>query len=167
VWLLANQAGAAMNIMAVRWQKLYRGTPAEIALEPAIASIGVPYRNQFPLYLYGARYFLDFALPTLGLVVECDDPSHLKADKVIADAERTAEIESKFGWSVVRVTNENALTDPFGTIQSALREAGITPRDIELAKRKPLAGCMPKPGRAPQKARREARSVARRAARTP
>ncbi len=151
--------------MAQRWCRLYRGTPAEIALESAIAALGIPYRNQFPLFLWGARFFLDFALPTLGVVVECDDPSHRKADKVAADAQRTAEIEGKFGWRVLRTTNEKALEDAHGALRDLLAEAGITPRDIERAKNRPLAECMPKPGWAPQKARRAATSEARRRSR--
>jgi hypothetical protein len=142
--------------MSVRWGKLYKGTPAELALEPAIAALGLAYRNQLPGYLYGFRYFPDFFIPQLGLVIEVDDRSHRDPEKIAADAERTQHLES-FGWRVARCTNEEATDNPHGTISRLLSEAGITPRDIELAKRKPLAGCMPKPGRAPQKARREAR----------
>ena len=144
---------------------MYKGTPAEIALEPAIAALGVPYRNQFPLFLYGARFFLDFALPTLGVVIEVDDASHRKAEKILADAERTEEIERRFGWRVLRVTNEKALTDPFGAVQDLLSEAGITPRDIELARRRPLAECLPSPARTPQRVRREMKSADRQASR--
>jgi very-short-patch-repair endonuclease len=150
----------------MRWGKLYKGTPAELALEPAVAALGIAYRTQLPGFLYGFRFFPDVFIPQLGLIIEVDDRRHDKADKIAADAERTEQLEAH-GWRVVRCTNDEATQDPHGTLSRLLRVAGITPWDIELAKRKPLAGCMPKPGRAPQKARREARSVARRAARTP
>jgi very-short-patch-repair endonuclease len=158
----APGALVAFNVMASRWAKLYRGTPAEIAVENAIAELGVPYRNQFPLYMYGSRFFLDFLLPTLGVVIEIDDPSHRQTDKMLADAERTGEIESKFGWRVLRTTNEKALSDPRGAIQDLLSEAGITPLDIENARRRPLAECMPQPGKCPAPVRRAAKSAARR-----
>jgi very-short-patch-repair endonuclease len=148
--------------MAVRWAKLYKGTPAELALEPAVAALGLAYRTQLPGFLFGFRFFPDYFLPQLGLIIEVDDASHSKPDKIAADAERTEYLESR-GWRVVRCKNEEALSDPHGAVQSLLREAGITPRDIELAKRRPVK--MPQPARCPQKVRREMKSADRQASR--
>ncbi len=142
--------------MAMRHGKLYKGTPAEHSLEPAVAALGLAYRTQFPGYLYGFRYFPDFFIPQLGVVIEVDDASHEKPEKQAADAERTEYLESR-GWRVLRCRNDEALDDPHGTVRALLRGAGITERDIELARRRPLSDCLPKPGRCPQKARREAR----------
>jgi very-short-patch-repair endonuclease len=152
--------------MASRLGKLYKGTPAEHALEPAVAALGLVYRTQFPGYLYGFRFFPDFFLPQLGLIIEVDDSSHRKAAKILADEERTEYFESR-GWRVVRCTNEQALDNPTGTIQGLLADAGITPRDLELARRKPLPGCLPQPAHCPQKVRRELKSAERQRRRAP
>lgn len=145
-----------MNLMAVRWCRLYRGTAAELSLEDAIAQLGVPYRNQFPGFLYGVRYFVDFYLPTLGLVIEVDDPSHDRSDKQIADIERTADLEDAWGVTVVRCTNADAIDNPHGTLRRLLTEAHLWP----LPQRTPrLASALPEQKKAPQKARREAKSV--------
>ncbi len=147
--------------MAYRWSRLYSGTAAEHALEDAVAALGVPYRTQFPGFKYGFRFFPDFFLPTLKLVIEVDDPSHDRDDKAAADAERTATLES-FGWTVVRCTNENALNDPHGTVRALLKGAGLWP----LPNRLPLLrDSLPVPKKAPQKNRRAAKSAARRARR--
>jgi very-short-patch-repair endonuclease len=96
--------------MLRRWAALYADqTPAEAALEPALASLGVPYRFQHPLW--ALRVFPDFVLHQHKLVIEVDDPSHARPAKKRADAERTRKIESA-GWKVVRCTNEEALRDP-------------------------------------------------------
>lgn len=148
--------------MAVRWCRLYRGTAAELALEDAIAALGVPYRNQFPGFLYGVRYFTDFYLPTLGLVIEVDDPSHEKAEKIEADAERTADLERAWGVAVVRCTNQEALEDPHGTVRRLLREAELWPLPTRTP---PIRTRLPESKKAPQKIKREAKSAALRAKR--
>lgn len=147
--------------MSMRWGRLYRGTPAELALEDAVAALGVPYRTQFPGYLYGFRFFPDFLLPTLGLVIEVDDSSHRRTAKMIEDEERTEALEAK-GWRVVRCTNENALADPVGTVRAMLAEVGMWPLPEH---RKRVADCLPTPKKAEKRAKREAKSAARRARR--
>lgn len=149
------------NPMAMRWGRLYRGTPAELALEDAVAELGVPYRTQFPGYLYGFRFFPDFFLPTLGLVIEVDDASHERAEKILADADRTEYLESR-GWRVVRCTNDEALEDPRGAVQGCLRRAGLWPLPPNRPK---LASCLPVPQKCPPKTRRQAKSDARQAKR--
>jgi very-short-patch-repair endonuclease len=144
--------------MAMRWGKLYKGTPAELALEEAVAELGVPYRTQFPGYLYGFRFFPDFLLPTLGLVIEVDDSSHKKADKILKDADRTEALEAR-GWQVVRCTNEEALDDPRGAVRAMLRSVGMWPLP---EKKERLARALPQPGKCPAKDRRAAKSLERR-----
>lgn len=146
-----------MNLMAVRWCRLYKGTEAELSIEDEIAALGVPYRTQFPGFLYGVRYFVDFYLPTLGLVIEVDDPSHDREDKQEADRQRTADLEVAWGVRVVRCTNEEAINDPFGTVRRVLHEAGKWP----IPSRTPrMSESLPQPRKAPQKAKREAKSAA-------
>ncbi len=140
--------------MASRWAKLYTGTPAELAIEDAVAALGVPYRTQFPCFLYGLRFFLDYFLPTIGVVLEVDDPSHLKGDRPEADAERTATLEREWGVVVLRCTNEEALADPSGTVRRLLAESGRWPPD----RSRTLRTSLPARKKAPQKSRREAKS---------
>ncbi len=154
--------GFRFNPMSMRWGKLYKGTPAELALEDALAAVGVPYRNQFPCYLYGLRYFLDFALPTLQLVIEVDDPSHESEEKQLDDAERTAAIEAKYGWTVIRCTNEEALSDPYGTIERLLLDQGYWPvptgiRGLKIADFLPVVEKCPPKGKKPDKTKTRAR----------
>lgn len=146
--------------MYMRWGKLSRCTPAELALEPAIAALGLAYRTQLPGFLYGFRFFPDVFIPQLDLIIEVDDDSHRGAEKMAADAERTEYLQSR-GWRVVRCTNDEATEDPHGTVRRLLNDAGITPLDIENARRRPLAECMPQPGKCPAPVRRAAKSAAR------
>lgn len=112
-----------MNTFLSRWAKLYsQQTPAEAALEPAIAKLGVRYRFQHPLW--GLRLFPDFVLLDHKLVLEVDDASHRTTKKRREDAERTRRLNAA-GWTVVRCWNEDALEDPYGTVARMIKEAGI------------------------------------------
>lgn len=107
-----------------RWSKLYsQPTPAEQALEPAIAALGTRYRFQHPIW--ALRLFPDFVLLDHRVVIEVDDPSHRTSKKRKADAERTKRLE-RAGWRVVRCTNEEAIEDPVGTVERLLTAAGLT-----------------------------------------
>lgn len=102
--------------MGAYWARLYPLTPAERSIEPAVAALGLTYRTQFPLHLFGlGKMFPDFLLPTIGVVLEVDDVSHNDPEKQKADALRTSALE-KLGYVVVRCTNEEALRDPAGTV---------------------------------------------------
>jgi very-short-patch-repair endonuclease len=117
------------NIMAGYWQKLYRdATPAELALEPAVASLGVPYRFQHPLYLFGPlKAFPDFLLTNERAVLEVDDPRHFTKAGRTKDKIRTAKLVAA-GYRVARCTNEEALADPYGTVNWMMRDLGLTHR---------------------------------------
>ncbi len=113
----------ADNLFLIRWSKLYsRPTDAETAIEPAIASLGVRYRFQHPMF--GLRLFPDFTLHDYRVVIEVDDPSHCTKKKREADAERTERL-TKAGWTVVRCTNDEATEDPYGTVDRLMEEAGL------------------------------------------
>lgn len=105
------------DVMGSFWKGLYPMTEAERSIEPAIAQLGIPYRTQFPCWLFGmGKYFPDFLLPTIGVVFEVDDTSHNDPEKQKADAQRTSAFE-KLGYVVVRCTNEEATTYPYATVQ--------------------------------------------------
>lgn len=139
--------------MHVRWGRLYQGTAAELAIEDAIAALGVPYRNNFPGFKYGVRFFPDFYLPTLKLVIEVDDRSHRDPVKMAEDELRTRALRAAWGVRVVRCTNEEALSDPHGTVRALLGSVGLWPLPSH---RPPLAEALPPLRKAPQKERRAA-----------
>lgn len=109
------------------WGNLYKGTPAELAIEPAIAALGVTYRFQHPYFLWGVRYFPDFCLPSIGVILEVDDPSHDEEEKKKADALRTSAFE-RLGYVVVRCSNAEALIDPKETVDRLIVKPGLLNR---------------------------------------
>lgn len=145
--------GFRFNPMSMRWGQLYKGTDAERSLEDAVAALGIPYRTQFPGYIYGSRYFPDFVLPTLQLVIEVDDDSHNKAEKMLDDAERSESIEAKYGWTVVRCTNAEALSDPHGAVQRLLMDQGYWPIPEGIRSLK-IADFLPKVEKCPPKGKK-------------
>jgi very-short-patch-repair endonuclease len=114
-----------MSMFLANWAKLYGGTQSERALEPAVASLGVPYRFQHPLWALSV--FPDFALLEQRVVIEVDDPGHRTKRKKDADGIRTKKLVGA-GWRVVRCTNDEAKNDPYGTVDRLMQEAGLTLR---------------------------------------
>jgi hypothetical protein len=111
------------------WGKLYSDmTPSELALEPAVASLGVPYRTQFPFFLFdnvgGLKCFPDFLLLNQRVIIEVDDDKHFTPSGMAADKIRTAKIEAA-GYSVVRVTNADAQAYPYEALDFAFRAGKI------------------------------------------
>ncbi len=107
------------DVFLLRWAKLYsHQTPAEQAMEPAIAALGRPYRTQHPLW--GQRVFPDFALIKDKIILEVDDASHRTTKKKREDAERT-KLLNRHGWIVVRCTNEEALEDPHEVVDRLIK----------------------------------------------
>lgn len=88
-------------------------TPAELALESAIAALGIPYRAQmlFP----GLGHIADFALLDSKVIIEVDGKSHDKPIQLAKDYIHTIAL-AKRGWKVVRCTNEEVLRSPKATL---------------------------------------------------
>ena len=114
-----------MSFMLKNWAGLYGGTPSEWAIEPAIASLGRPYRWQHPLWALSV--FPDFVLHADQLVIEVDDERHFTKRGLEKDKARTAKLEQA-GWRVVRCTNAEAQSDPWGTVDRLMEEAGLSYR---------------------------------------
>lgn len=122
------------NAFPVRWLRLYlRPTGPELALEPAVAALGVPYRFQHPIP--GMRTaegktlspILDFAVypngtDQPGIAFEVDGESHFTPAGRAKDAIRTATLEAA-GWVVCRCTNEEATSHPDVTVARMWAEA--------------------------------------------
>lgn len=124
---------AGAGLMLKRWAKLYTcPTRPELAIEPAVAALGVPYRAQHPVFALGA--ILDFAvfprgLDAPGVALEVDGASHRTKAGIAKDAVRTPKLEAA-GWTVWRCTNEEALSDPHGTVSrmvTDLKGRGLWP----------------------------------------
>ena len=81
---------------------------------------GWKVRRQHPI----GRYVVDFACAPLRLVIEIDGGVHERDEVVLNDHYRQQEIEA-LGWTVIRFTNAEALTDP-ARIDAAIRERAKT-----------------------------------------
>lgn len=115
-----------MNLLLTRWAKLYsQQTPAERAIEPALASLGIPYRFQHPVWSVGV--FPDFVLLDDRVVIEVDDPSHNTKAKKAADKLRTEKLV-RAGWKVVRCTNAEALSDPRAAVDRMMADLNLPHR---------------------------------------
>jgi very-short-patch-repair endonuclease len=115
-----------VNLLLSRWAKLYsQQTPAEKALEPAVASLGIPYRFQHPLWALGL--FPDYVLLDDRVVIEVDDPSHNTKRKRAADEARTDKL-ARAGWRVVRCTNAEALANPYGAVDRMMADLQLPHR---------------------------------------
>lgn len=105
------------------WYKQYFGdNKYELALEPAIASLGLPYRYQH-LDL-SRKIIMDYAMPTIKLDIEVDGDSHKRVAQVRDDLNRAQELK-KIGWTVYRIQNEDAIADPFGCIDRMVQDLGL------------------------------------------
>lgn len=108
-----------------RWAKLYSSpTRPELAIEPAVAALGLPYRAQHPAFGQGA--ILDFAvyprgLDKPGVALEVDGASHRTKRGIESDKIRTGKLTAA-GWTVWRCTNEQATADPAGTVARMVSE---------------------------------------------
>ena len=113
------------------WYRLYHNmTPAEVALEPAIAALGERYRSQHPFLRH--KLFADFALLDRKRIIEVDGASHDTPKQKKKDLEHMIALRSD-GWDVVRVSNAQALAAPAGTIADALLAIPRTTPQLEAA----------------------------------
>lgn len=95
------------NVIDHNWAHLTRNpTRPELALEPLVASLAVPYRFQYQIP--GTKWIADFALVMDRVLIEVDGASHESEKARAADRERDART-AKLGWRTVRMSNEKAL----------------------------------------------------------
>jgi len=69
------------------------------------------FRRQHPI----DRYIADFACVKAKVVIEIDGPSHSLPDQIEHDWRRTSALEN-LGWRVLRLTDDEVLTDASETI---------------------------------------------------
>lgn len=117
--------GRGHNPLLGFWCKLYFDqTPAEKAIEPAIASLGIPYRFQ---HIVSMKFIIDYMLPTIKVAIEIDGLSHRRPAQIEKDVKKTAFLEEK-GWRVIRILNEDAILDPYYTLDYELEKLGLPNR---------------------------------------
>lgn len=105
-------------MMLRNWARLYtKPTPAEQALEPAIAALGERYRVQHPFF--SLHLIADFVLLDSRVVVEVDGRSHDSPAQIRKDLQHMIALEER-GWAVVRIRNEQAMANPTVALSAAL-----------------------------------------------
>ncbi len=80
---------------------------------------GHRFRRQHPV----GRYFADFACDRLRLILEIDGGIHDRDDVILRDHLRQVELET-LGWTVLRFSNEVALSRPERIIGAIRKHAG-------------------------------------------
>jgi very-short-patch-repair endonuclease len=90
-------------------------TAAEHALLVAIA--GMPIEKRFTIYAQKiiGGYIVDVYIPAGKLVVEVDGGYHKR--RTVYDSRRTAAL-IKYGYRVLRLTNERVFSDPEGCLRA-------------------------------------------------
>jgi len=81
-------------------------TDAELKFWNAVRAhrlMGLSFRRQLPI----AGYIVDFACPEHKLIVEIDGSTHSHDHEISRDTARDDRL-SMLGWTVIRVTNEEA-----------------------------------------------------------
>ena len=84
-------------------------TKAEAAIEPQLAKLGIPYRFQW--IPAKTKFIVDYAWLAPKVILEVDGKDHLELEKLLKDKARDATLV-KLGWTVFRITNEEALSNP-------------------------------------------------------
>jgi len=84
---------------------------------------GLKFRRQHPI----DRFVVDFACPDLMLVIEIDGEVHDLPDVRARDAERTTQLEL-LGWTVLRFTNDVAVTRTTEILDAIRRHAQVIGR---------------------------------------
>jgi very-short-patch-repair endonuclease len=95
-------------------------TAAEVAIEPSIAALGKRYRAQHAFIAH--KHFADFALLDDKILIEVDGATHNAPAQKEKDL-RHMLATTGLGWVTVRVTNEQALSNPKEALRGALDDA--------------------------------------------
>lgn len=139
-------------MMLRNWARLYtRPTAAEISLEPAIAALGERYRAQHPFF--GLYLIADFVLLDRRVIIEVDGDSHNTLAQRRKDLQHMIALEEQ-GWAVVRMSNAEAISDPYGALEWALSRVPSRPSKSRLVE---MLEALP-PEENPRRLRKSART---------
>ena len=130
-------------------------TEAERALEPAIARLGERYRSQwlFPRF----RHIADFVLLDRKIILEVDGSSHDTPEQRRKDIVHTLQLEA-LGYSVIRVSNKEAIADPSAVVSSIAARVATRPSTESL---KEALAALPEPP--PRRSKRKSPPPAKKA----
>ncbi len=97
-------------------------SPLERLVGEALAGAGLPpFHREYPVYLEGGVYYLDFAFPHFRVGVEADSRRwHSDAGSFERDRARHNALASA-GWRVLRVTEDQVRRDPAGVQDRVLQ----------------------------------------------
>lgn len=98
--------------------------------------MGLPFRRQMPI----DGRIVDFACPSMKLVVELDGSQHGEAAARSADAARDARL-GELGWTIIRFWNDDVLHDIDNVCRHIVTVAGLSAADA--AARAAAPGCEP------------------------
>jgi len=116
------QAEGHVNPVIGYWYNLYhRPTETEVAFEPAIASLGIPYRFQ---HIVSGKFILDFALTHEMINIEVDGRSHDEFKQQVKDLIKTRFLKEK-GWRTIRIKNEWVMKDPYKAADYLMMQLGL------------------------------------------
>ncbi len=88
---------------------------------------GIRVKRQVPF----GPFILDFAVPEERLAIEVDGETHGSASGMVRDARRDEFLTSR-GWSVLRFTNREVLTNLAGVLEVIAGAAGRDPHPDPL-----------------------------------
>jgi very-short-patch-repair endonuclease len=96
-------------------------TPLERAVAAALTSpLLPPFRREYPVFVKGDVYYLDFAFPHFRVAVEADGRRwHSDAESFERDRARHNALTAA-GWKIIRVTAEQVRNDPDGVRQQVV-----------------------------------------------
>jgi very-short-patch-repair endonuclease len=90
-------------------------TDIEAMAEQVLRQLDIPYKFEQKI----GRYYADFVLDTLGVILECDGWQHQLPGRSQKDAEKDAYLTSR-GWIVVRIADKLLRLDAYHAISTAL-----------------------------------------------
>lgn len=96
-------------------------SPLEKAVAAVLSDVGPKFEREYPVYVYGGVYYLDFAWPHLRVGVEADGRRwHSDAPSFERDLDRHNALTAA-GWRVLRVTERQVRSDP-AAVRGRVRE---------------------------------------------
>jgi very-short-patch-repair endonuclease len=102
-------------------------TDIEAMTERALQALGISYLFEHKV----GRFSVDFALPTLGIALECDGWQHLTAKGRERDLWRDEKITAE-GWHVIHVADRAIRSDAEQAVRAALADHLNAPPELLL-----------------------------------
>jgi very-short-patch-repair endonuclease len=105
-------------------------TPAEKEIRKWLKHYHIKFQAQVPIFTDRHWYIMDFAIVTdsIRICIEVDGGYHLRGEVMKKDKIRDREL-NKIGYSIIRMTNDEAINSPFELI-GRLQFLGIHAGDI-------------------------------------